>query len=287
MTSRWALCPTMLFASLSMFPVAAIAAQPRAAAPRQADAAPAVADERTADETRQRLRGILQQYPPSVAQVLRLDPSLLTRPEYLSTYPSLAAFLAEHPEVAHNAVFFIGDSRPNGAESGSNQAIRAVQEAMAGLAFFLAFMTILGVLAWLVRSAIEYRRWLRATTIQTDAHMKLVDRLASNEDLLAYMQSSAGQRFLSSSPAAMDVVPRSVGAPLNRILWAVQAGVVLAAAGAGLWLAKSNVVEEAAQVLQVLSLLAMALGVGFVVSALLSYALSRQFGLMEPPTHHA
>jgi heme/copper-type cytochrome/quinol oxidase subunit 3 len=85
----------------------------------------------------------------------------------------------------------------------------------------------------------------------------------------------------------MDVAPRSVGAPLNRILWAVQAGVVLAAAGAGLWLAKSNVVEEAAQVLQVLSLLAMALGVGFVVSALLSYALSRQFGLMEPPTHHA
>ena len=222
-----------------------------------------------------------------MAQVLRLDPSLLTRPEYLSTYPSLAAFLAEHPEVAHNAVFFIGDSRPGGADRGPNQAIRAVQEAMAGLAFFLAFMTILGVLVWLARSAIEYRRWLRATTIQTDAHMKLVDRLASNEDLLAYMQSSAGQRFLSSSPAALDVVPRSVGAPLNRILWAVQAGVVLAAAGAGLWLAKANVVEEAAQVLQVLSLLAMALGVGFVVSALLSYALSRQFGLMEPPTHHA
>ena len=60
MTSRCALFPTMLFASLSMFPVAAIAAQPPAAAPRQADTAPAAADERTADETRQRLRDILQ-----------------------------------------------------------------------------------------------------------------------------------------------------------------------------------------------------------------------------------
>ena len=36
--------------------------------------------------------------------------------------------------------------------------------------------------------------------IQTDAHTKIVDRLASNEDLLAYMQSPAGQRFLTSSP---------------------------------------------------------------------------------------
>jgi len=31
-------------------------------------------DERSAGDTRERLREIFEQYPPSVAQVLRLDP---------------------------------------------------------------------------------------------------------------------------------------------------------------------------------------------------------------------
>ena len=55
----------------------------------------------------------------------------------------------------------------------------------------------IGTFAWLVRSAIDYRRWLRAMKIQTEAHTKIVDRLASNEDLLAYMQSAAGQRSIA------------------------------------------------------------------------------------------
>ena len=82
-----------------------------AATVRQAEGAPAppaAVDERNASETKERLREIFQQYPPSVAQVLRLDPSMLTRPDYLAPYPTLAAFLAQHPEVAHNPVFFLG-----------------------------------------------------------------------------------------------------------------------------------------------------------------------------------
>ena len=35
-------------------------------------------DERNAQETKERLREIFQQYPPSVSQVLRLDPSIAT-----------------------------------------------------------------------------------------------------------------------------------------------------------------------------------------------------------------
>ena len=54
-----------------------------------------VSDERNAEQTRERLREVLDQYPPSVTQVLRLDPSLLTKPDYLTTYPSLAVFLAQ------------------------------------------------------------------------------------------------------------------------------------------------------------------------------------------------
>src|SRR5262245_3213019 len=55
-----------------------------------------------ARETRERLREVLKQYPPSVSEVLRIDPTLLYRPDYLSTYPMLASFLEQHPQVAHN-----------------------------------------------------------------------------------------------------------------------------------------------------------------------------------------
>src|SRR6266481_3970576 len=87
---------------------AAAAAQPRPAGPRASEAVQPPVDEQSAREARQRLHQILDQYPPSVAQVLRLDPSLLTRPDYLAPYPTLAAYLAQHPEVAHNPVFFLG-----------------------------------------------------------------------------------------------------------------------------------------------------------------------------------
>jgi len=246
-----------------------------------------VVDERTARETRDRLHEVLDQYSPAVAQVLRLDPSLMTNPDYLAPYPKLVAFLAEHPEVAHGPVFFLGEARLNGADGNRKQALDALESILAGMGLFLAFLTMVSVVIWLVRAGIEYRRWLRATRIQTDAHMKLVDRLASNDDLLNYMQSAAGQRFLSSTPVAIDASPQAVSAPLNRILWSVQAGVVLTASGIGLWFARFNVIDEAAQALYVIAILTIALGVGFVVSALLSYGLSRQLGLLDTDSNHA
>ena len=259
-------------------------------APSQAQAPQAV-DERTARDTRERLREIFEQYPPSVAQVLRLDPSLLAKPDYLALYPTLATYLAQHPEVAHNPVFFLGGPL-GGQQFGDNrsQVANAVENIFVGFEVLLGVMTGILTLGWLIKSAIEHRRWLRATKIQTEAHTKIVDRLSSNEDLLAYMQSPTGQRFLTASlgvPSTSDVAPALVGAPFNRILWSVQAGIVLAAAGFGLLMARRGVIEEVAQPLQVISILAIALGVGFVASAFASYLLSRQLGLVQPHVPHA
>ena len=129
MTKRLLRMTAVLFAVLGAVPAAA---QPRPAAPRPADPPPiAVADERSAQNTRQRLRETLEQYPPSVAQVLRLDPSLL-RSDYLAPYPTLAAFLAQHPEVAHNPVYFLGEARFNGADGTRKQALDTLENILAG-----------------------------------------------------------------------------------------------------------------------------------------------------------
>jgi hypothetical protein len=168
--------------------------------------------------------------------------------------------------------------------------VNAIENIFIGLEVLIGIVCAIFTLGWITRSAIEHRRWLRATKIQTDAHHKIVDRLSSNEDLLAYMQSPTGQRFLTASlgvPSAEAAPPQIVGAPFNRILWSVQAGIVLAAAGFGLLMARRGVIDEVAQPLQVISILAIALGIGFVASAFASYLLSRQLGLVQPHVPHA
>jgi len=290
MTTRVLVLATLLMAAAPPAGAAQRATGERTAEP--APAAQAPVDAQTARETRERLLQILQQYPPSVGQVLRLDPSLLAKPDYLAPYPTLAAYLGQHPEVAHNPTFFLG-----GAFGGPQQftdlrtrAVSSLESVFIGLEVLLGFIAAVAAVSWIIRGAIDYRRWLRATKVQVDAHTKIVDRLASNEDLLAYMNSAAGQHFLTAmpmaAPASFDAA-LPVNAPINRILWSVQAGVVLTVAGAGLFLARNGVIDEAAQAMQVLAILIMALGIGFVLSALASWALSRQFGLLASRADHA
>src|SRR5262245_6697207 len=60
-------------------------------------------------QTREMLRQIMRQYSPTLGEVFRMDPVLLTNQAFLAPYPKLAAFLAQHPEVAHNPSFYVGD----------------------------------------------------------------------------------------------------------------------------------------------------------------------------------
>jgi hypothetical protein len=288
-TAARTLAATLLMtALLSGLPPGALAAQARQA-PARAESqaivpapAPAIVDDQDARQTRERLRQIFEQYPPSVAQVLRLDPTLLTRPEYLAPYPMLAAFLGQHPEIAHNPLFFVGETRFNSPETDKARAMNMAEDVLGGLALLIVFAGVVSFLSWLLRAVIDYRYWLRASKIQTEAHAKIFDRLTTNDEVLAYVQSPAGQRFLTSTSVSMDA-PRSVAAPVSRILWSVQAGIVLALAGVGLWFAKSNVIEEISDLLRIASILAVALGAGFVISAFVSYALSNRLGLLDAP----
>jgi hypothetical protein len=149
------------------------------------------------------------------------------------------------------------------------------RDVLNGLGIFAGFGLAVGLLVWLIRTLVDYRRWSRLAKVQTDAHTKLLDRFTANEDLLAYIQSPAGAKFLESSPISLDATPRSVGAPLGRILWSVQGGVVLIAGGIGLHIVGGRVTDAASQAasqsLHALGVIGIALGVGFVISAIISF----------------
>jgi hypothetical protein len=163
---------------------------------------------------------------------------------------------------------------------------RAYHNLMGGIAAFGAFGLGIGLLVWLIRTLIDYRRWSRLAKVQTDFHTKLLDRFTANDELLAYVQSPAGARFLESTPIRLDAAPRSVGAPMGRILWSIQGGVVLLAGGIGLEIVSWNA-GVAGQGLHVLGVIGMALGIGFLISAIISFAISRRMGLIEPVRQQA
>ena len=269
--------------------------RPAAQAPSAPQASPAPVPPRVdtfredggAQETRSQLYQLLRRLPPSVGEVIQRDPSLLQNTDYLAAYPPLVAFLQEHPEILRNPSFFFG-SLTFRERDPAQAAIEMFEEILAGLAALTAFTIVVSLLVWLVRTVIDHRRWLRLSRIQADVHTKLLDRLTSNEDLLAYIQTSAGRRFLESAPIMLDGEARQPSAPLSRIVWSVQAGVVLVALGVGMYMAEGKLPVEVGQGLSVLGTIVVALGVGFTASAMLAYVITARFGLVpsaKPVAH--
>jgi hypothetical protein len=280
-----------ILAAAAVISIAAPAAAQRAAVapPAPEGAAPPAQIQQNAAVTRDRLNELLEMYPPTVGRVLKLDPSLLRDPNYLAPYPALAAFLARNPEVAHNPDFFLERVRIDRSNF-DDPRWRARQEfnnLLGNIAAFTAFLVSVGVVIWFIRLIVTQRRWNRMSKVQFDTHAKLLDRFTSNEDLLAYVQTPAGRRFLEATPLPIQEQPRTIGAPLSRILWSVQAGVVLAAGGLGLLYVSSRFTDEPAQFFMVIGVITIALGIGFMMSAVAAYVLSRRLGLMEsqPPAN--
>jgi hypothetical protein len=251
-----------------------------------------------AEGTRTEFKRLLEQFPPALGVVLKSDPTLLTNTAYLATYPALAKYLSQHPEITRNPAYFLEhvetvqlvDYRYGGRRSSEPmtpadqmrlESINMWRDTMNGFMFFLGFSVAALAVLWMIRYLVEHRRWLRATRIQSEAHNKLLERFSSSTELAAYMESPAGARFLSAAPLALESSPsRAPGAPFSRILWSAQAGVVLMAAGIGFLIIQRKMEFEVAQMMGAWGTFSIAVGVGFVISGAMSYVISSRMGLL-------
>jgi hypothetical protein len=275
-------------------------AAPAAPAPRASAAAPRAqqpqvritVESQDARETKSELRQLLSRHSPGLGAVLKLDPGLLGNGEYLAPYPDVADFLARHPEIARDPSFFLEDIEFPGSDAGWRaaqadpkiQAINVWRNTMEALIIFTGFLVVTATLLWLIKTLIDYRRWSRLSKVQADVHNKVLDRFANNEELLAYVQTPAGRRFLESAPIALDPVGPAIAAPVRRILWAVEAGFVILAGGIGLQFVSGRVPAEISPMVFALGVLGVALGIGFVAAAGVSFFISRRLGLLQPST---
>jgi hypothetical protein len=284
------------------------AAQPRPAAPARpsppapaASAAPAaVPTDRDVAATQRELIKLLR-LSPTLTTVVARDPSLLANQEYVTrTNPQLAEFLGSHPEVGRNPDFYLFTHFKNDGE-GSDEALERVvfadlfrnedrsafRDVVSNLVPLLAFAIFLVAAYWIMRVVLENRRWNRVFKLQSDVHGKLIDKFGSNQELAAYMQTEAGRRFLEAAPIPVTLgteqrVPNAVA----RVLTPIQIGVVLVLLGIGLLFLRHAATDMELPML-VLGTVILMPGIGFIISAGITWVLAARLGMMpqkpEPP----
>ncbi|HVS03235.1 MAG TPA: hypothetical protein VMT16_10740 [Thermoanaerobaculia bacterium] len=149
---------------------------------------------------------------------------------------------------------------------------------MNDLAPVLAIVGFMAVLGWILRTFSDNRRRVKIAEAHAALHRDLLHKFGSSEELLAYLGSDAGRELLGTTALERP-------APLARILGAVQAGILLTAVGAALFLARGleGMGRDAYTGFAFLGILALAVGLGFLASAAASWALAAKLGLMASP----
>ena len=208
-TTSWIFCAVSAFA---------LAAAPLAVAQTHAAAAPtaqAPSEKDVADVQEQMLH--LLRLSPTMTAAVAADPSLLADQPYVArSNPELAQFMASHPDIARNPEFYLfgklnpSDRRrdqalqrviwpdltpPQQQEPNAPRVIEKMTPIIIVPAMFLAFF-------WIIRIFVDSRRWNRTFKQQSEIHGRLIEKLGTSQELVAYMETEAGKRFLMASPGA-------------------------------------------------------------------------------------
>jgi len=230
---------------------------------------------------------------PTLTTVVARDPSLLSNQDYVRrNNPQLAQFLENHPEVALNPDFYLFthlhvDGRPDEAlehevwpDLRENRPGPHISERiLENLLPFLVFLCILGALLWLTRVFLENRRWSRIFKLHTDTHGKLIERFNTSDELLTYMGTDSGKRFLEAAPIPVDFEPQRMPNAVARVLIPLQIGIVLGLLGVGFFMLR-NVQADMEVPMLVLGTLFLMPGLGFIISAGITWILAARLGLM-------
>jgi hypothetical protein len=269
------------------------AAEPQVAAPIQT--------EKDVAAIQDQLIKLLRQ-SPTLTMVVARDPSLLSNQDYVTrNNPQLAEFLVAHPDVARNPDYYLFNNLKRDGEGPDVALQRAAwpemyrgqhertgwDELVSDLPPVMALGAFLISAFWIIRMVLENRRWSRIFKLQSDVHGRLIDKFSSNQELAAYMETEAGRRFLEAAPIPMNLGPEQrVPNAVARVLTPVQVGVVMVLLGIGFLLLRHAGPDMETPML-VLGTVTLMPGIGFIISAGLTWGLAARLGLMptrpEPP----
>ena len=128
-------------------------------------------------------------------------------------------------------------------------------------AITIAQIALFGLVIWIVAARLQDR-----ARHKLELHARLLERFASPGELKEFLESEGGRRLLGSLSPRHSVAP--------RLLLTVQAGVVVTILGSGLQITGKYDLQPA-------GITVVALGLGLIASAIVSWALARFWGLLS------
>lgn len=137
----------------------------------------------------------------------------------------------------------------------------------------VTLFVVIGFVIWSFFKARQTKHMLEA---QARFHDKILDRFGSSQDLIAFVQTPEGSRFIErfgEQPAFN---------PLERSLTSIRTGIIITFLGAGMMTIGAMLgirFDENGALL--LGLVGVFLGAGFLVAAYASHKLARQWGLFD------
>ena len=141
------------------------------------------------------------------------------------------------------------------------------------LSDIVAMISIPAMLAWFAWIVFGNIRRFKIAKLQAEVQTKLLDKVSSSQDLIAYAQTEAGQEMLES----LKVERHS---PHTRIIGALQTSIVMICLGVAFLFLRGRITGTEEGFL-VFGTLATMLGAGFGLSAVAAYYLSKSFGLLN------
>jgi hypothetical protein len=127
-----------------------------------------------------------------------------------------------------------------------------------------------GMVVWIVWLSVSAKN--RRMQAQTEVQTKLIDRFGTSKEFIEFLQSPAGQRFVSGVEVTSALYAR------DRIIRGFGTGIVISLLGLGflaIWLADHN------DGFIYPGFILLGLGLGFFFSALVSLKLSKHYGLIN------
>jgi hypothetical protein len=144
--------------------------------------------------------------------------------------------------------------------------------------FFPTFFGMVSFIVWVVVNGWQRRQQIK---LIVDFNNRVLERLGSAKDFSDFLHSDGGDRLMKVLTAE-----RGLTAPRDRILIAVQSGVVFLALGLGLTFFTWRTSVEDREAFRLISVVVLSLGLGLLLSSAASYWVARTLGLFEMSGSH-
>jgi len=138
---------------------------------------------------------------------------------------------------------------------------------------FVVVPVVFGFFSWLVWMVFSTIRRYKIAKLQAEVQTKLLEKVGSGQELLAYAQTETGKTLLESLRVEAP-------APYTRIIGALQTAIVMISLGVAFLVLRGRV-SGANEGFLVFGTLLTVMGMGFAMSSAASYYLSKSFGLLN------